>query len=78
MKTKAELEQEIINITMVIHTKFPELAKYISEMPDGVSGSDTNEIDTKNLIEYYNSLQEVLQEYLKTHVADDVSGIQPS
>ncbi|MFT6883213.1 MAG: hypothetical protein ACI83W_002506 [Marinoscillum sp.] len=67
MKTKAELEQDIINITANIHRKFPELSKYISEMPDNASGANTNGIGTKNLKEYYNSLDEVLSEYLKTH-----------
>ena len=33
MKTKAKLEQDIINITMKIHMEFPELSKYIKRCP---------------------------------------------
>jgi hypothetical protein len=34
MKTKAELEKNIANITTKIHQEFPELSKYITEMPE--------------------------------------------
>lgn len=72
MKTKAELEQDIINITMKIHMEFPELSKYIQEMPINISGIDTSEIYSRNLKQYYNSLEELLVEYAKTHVAAEV------
>ena len=72
MKTKAELEQDIINITMKIHMEFPELSKYIAEMPIKISGIDTSEIYSINLKQYYNSLEELLVEYEKTHVATEV------
>ena len=72
MKTKTELEQDIINITMKIHMEFPELSKYISEMPIKISGIDTSEIYSRNLKQYYNSLEELLVEYAKTHVATEV------
>lgn len=67
MKTKAELEQDIINITMKIELEFPELLKYIKEMPVKDSGADTVNITVQNLEEYYNSLEEILIEYAKTH-----------
>jgi hypothetical protein len=69
MKTKAELEQDIVKITLKIHKEFPELIKYINEIPENFSGKDTSRIDTENLKEYYNSLEEVLFEYTKTHQA---------
>ena len=62
MKTKTELEQGIINITMKIHREFPELSKYISEMPVNVSVNNAD-VSTKNLKEYYASLQELLASY---------------
>ncbi len=73
MKTKAKLEQDIINITMKIHVEFPELSKYIQEMPIKISGIDTSEIYSINLKQYYNSLEELLVEYAKTHVATEVN-----
>ncbi|MCJ7467809.1 MAG: hypothetical protein MUO53_14085 [Maribacter sp.] len=72
MKTKAELEQNIINITMKIHMEYPEISKYIAEMPINISGIDTPEIYSKNLKQYYKSLEEILVEYAKTHVAMEV------
>jgi hypothetical protein len=63
MKTK--LEQDIISITAKIHQEFPELSKYISEMP--VNNSEGDEINVKNLEEYYNSLEELVSEYAKKH-----------
>ena len=37
MKTKIELEQDIISITSKIHKEFPELVKYITEIPINIS-----------------------------------------
>jgi hypothetical protein len=36
MKTGKELNAAILKITMIIQEKFPELSKYISEMPETV------------------------------------------
>jgi len=72
MKTKTELEQDIIIITTKIHTEFPELSKYISEMPENVSEIGAAGIGTKNLKEYYNSLEELLLKYSKTHIPKNV------
>lgn len=44
MKTKEGLEKDIIEISMKIHREFPELSKYISEMP-------VKNIDEKNFEE---------------------------
>ena len=67
MKTKAELEKYIVTITMKIHSEYPELSKYIEEMPENVSENDKNAINIENMEEYYNSLVELLAEYSKTH-----------
>ncbi|WP_199907773.1 hypothetical protein [Leeuwenhoekiella sp. MAR_2009_132] len=67
MKKKAQLERDIIDITMTIHDKFPELSKYITEIPEKESGIHSEQMSVKNFKEYYNSLQEVLLEYAKTH-----------
>jgi len=72
MKTKAELEKDITNITTKIHQEFPELSKYIIEMPENFSEKDNAQVGAKSLQEYYNSLEEVLAEYAKTHVAKEI------
>lgn len=60
-----EIEQNIINITAKINSEFPELSKYISEMP--ANNSENEELNSKNLQDYYNSLKDVLNKYSKTH-----------
>jgi len=65
MKTKPELEQNIIEITTNIHQEFPELSKYIIEMPENHSENDA--VNLKNLEDYYNSLEELVNNYALTH-----------
>ncbi|MFT4848396.1 MAG: hypothetical protein ACI83B_000927 [Sediminicola sp.] len=69
MKTKIELENNIINITARIHEEFPELSKYINEIP--INNSEEDKINTKNLESYYHSLKEILTKYAKTHKYDN-------
>jgi hypothetical protein len=68
MKTKIEWELAIVKITDTINQKFPELSKYMVEIP--VKGSGKDEVNIKNLEDYYNSLEELLNEYTKTHKSD--------
>jgi hypothetical protein len=65
MKTKIELEQDIISITSKIHKEFPELVKYITEIPIHISAEAEGNI--KNLEDYYSSLEEIIRTYSKTH-----------
>jgi hypothetical protein len=67
MKTAAEWDQDILNITLIIQEKFPELSKYIKEIPVKISEKSKDVIEVKNLEEYYNSLEKLLVEYSKTH-----------
>lgn len=73
MKTKKEIEKEIIDITLKIRNEFPELIKYISEMPETFSGTEFNQMGMKNYKKYLNSLKEVVFEYAKTHTPEDKS-----
>ncbi|RXG11659.1 hypothetical protein DSM03_11436 [Leeuwenhoekiella aestuarii] len=67
MKSKAQLEREIIDITLKIHDKFPELSKYIEEIPEQELGIDSDQMRVANFKAYYNSLEEILLKYSKTH-----------
>ncbi len=69
MRTISELEKDIVNITSEINKEFPELSKYIEEMPIQSLENNTDAINTENLGEYYNSLVEMLEEYSKTHLS---------
>jgi hypothetical protein len=65
MKSELEWEQDIINITTTISKQFPELSKFIAEMPE--NSSEENEVNVKSLKAYYQSLEELMAEYAKTH-----------
>jgi hypothetical protein len=65
IKTKTEWDQDIVNITSVIQERFPELSKYILEMPENNSAYE--EINIKNLEDYYHSLEDIVNKYAKTH-----------
>ena len=67
MKTIDELNNDILKITLTIQSRFPELSKYISEMPVTIPNESSPEIETKILIDYLNSLNELLLSYTKNH-----------
>jgi hypothetical protein len=65
MTSKLELEEKITQVTSTINKEYPELSKYITEIPFNSSGQD--EITIENLKDYFNSLVDILNEYSKTH-----------
>jgi hypothetical protein len=68
MKSKQRLNQSIIDITNRIYLEFPELTKYIKEIPSISSESDDEKISNQNLLDYYNSLNNLMAQYSKTHL----------
>jgi hypothetical protein len=68
MKTEKEINQDIISVIAKITREFPELVKYINEIPLQITPSSKSS-DLKNSEEYYNSLIEILKNYSKTHEA---------
>jgi hypothetical protein len=71
MKTKSEWEKEITVLTTKIITEFPELVKYIEEIP--IMDSDQEGISLEHLEGYYLSLQAIITKYSKTHLENDGS-----
>ena len=67
MRTETEWNQAVIQITMKIQAEYPELCKYIEEMPMSSTGDAENVHAVGNSREYYNSLKEMLETYSKTH-----------
>jgi hypothetical protein len=63
MKTEQELNADIMEITLTIQNKYPELTKYIDEMPVTVPNKETPEINHKHLENYYNSLVALVNGY---------------
>lgn len=69
MKTDQEINKDILRITGTITEKFPELLKFIEEMPLRIKYTGGDDIDTRHLEEYYNSLETLLEKYSKDHAA---------
>jgi len=67
MQTKEKLDTDIINITIKIQDTFPELSKFISEMPVKMSDIKDPGVTLKNLQDYYNSLEALLKKYMEEH-----------
>ncbi len=67
MKTESELNENILKITMTIRNEFPELMKFLNEMPITIPSEVSPEINNKILQEYYNSLETLLRKYAPNH-----------
>jgi hypothetical protein len=70
MKTEKELNDDILKITMTIKESFPELSKYIEEMPITIPNSSNPEINIKTLKDYYDSLDNLMKKYANNHLLE--------
>ena len=73
MKTELELEESILAILQKMRAEFPELIKYINEIPSGIASSNSQHITTNELEVYLNSLHEICAAYSDSHPALDAS-----
>ncbi len=62
-KIEKDLNSKIMKITMVIKDKYPELVKYLDEMPVTIPVEKKQEITLKNLGGYYEALNSLLTKY---------------
>jgi hypothetical protein len=67
MKTEQEWNEDILKLIRRINDNYPELSKYINEMPVTIPNVEAPEINIKNLQDYYNSLYEILKKYASEH-----------
>jgi hypothetical protein len=67
VKTEKDLNYDILKITMIIQGSFPELSKYLEEMPVKTSDTGNTEVTPKNLSDYYDSLDALLKNYARYH-----------
>lgn len=65
--TIKELNQKILNITMYIRKHYPELSKYLDEMPVSIPDENDPHITIKNLKEYIDSLNTICKKYGVEH-----------
>lgn len=66
-KREKDLNSKIMEITMVIKEKYPELLEFLNEMPVTIPVEKNPEITLKTLKTYYESLISVLTKYKLKH-----------
>lgn len=67
METEAEINAKILRVTMVIQDNYPELSKYLNEMPISVPIDSRPEVNSKNLQKYYETLVNLFRKYVAEH-----------
>lgn len=67
METEKELNSKILKLTMRIKDKYPELSKYLEEMPVTIPDEKNPKITPENLNAYYTSLNAILNKYILGH-----------
>ncbi len=67
MKTIHQLNDDILKITQLIRESYPELLKFIGEMPVRISEPIDEAITRKDLIDYYSTLESLLKNYSVDH-----------
>jgi hypothetical protein len=60
-----DLNSKILEITMNIKDNYPELSKYLEEMPVTIPDEQNPDITLKNLSSYYDSLNSLLNKYIQ-------------
>ncbi len=67
METEEEINAKILKVTMVIHENYPELSKYLNEMPITIPIDRNPKMNVKNLEKYYDSLVNLFRKYVAEH-----------
>ncbi len=65
MKTIKEINSDILKLTLLIQDNYPELSQFIEEMPVTIPNQSKPEISPNFLLDYYNSLNEIVTKYEK-------------
>ncbi len=67
LQTAKNWNEKILKITMRIEDQYPELSKYLEEMPVAIPDEKNPEISVETLKNYYNSLRALLSKYIQEH-----------
>lgn len=68
MENEQKMNKKILKITLKIKVQFPELSKYILELPITIPIKENPKINCKILKDYYNSLDDLLKNYIENQV----------
>jgi hypothetical protein len=61
------MNAKILKLTTTIRTKYPELIKYLDEMPITIPNKKHPDVGIKSLTDYYDSLNAILNRYFLDH-----------
>lgn len=64
-KTELDWTQDVISVLDTINTRFPELSKFIEEIPVKPSSKSMR---LSSMEEYHDSLKNLLKEYEQSHI----------
>lgn len=67
MESQNDLNDNIRLTTLKIQEEYPELIKYMNEIPRKFLSSTKKEINNKELKDYLDSLNNLLETYAKKH-----------
>ncbi|PWA04785.1 hypothetical protein [Flavobacterium psychrotolerans] len=67
MQSEKDINSKILEITMLIQNKYPELSKYLIEMPVTIPIDKNPKINSEYLQKYYDSLDQLLKKYILEH-----------
>lgn len=70
MKSKNDLNEFIYFTTLKIHREFPELVKYLDELPRESSLTADKAVNNKELKSYLELLNDLIDTYGKEHEKD--------
>lgn len=62
---KKEVFKDITDLTSKIQNHYPELLKYLEEMPNTIPNSQNDDEEEKLLLKYKNSLAQMIANYKK-------------
>lgn len=57
------IDDRILDVTMILHEKFPELSTFLPEMPVTIPITNNPSVDRAAMQEYYESLVSMLKSY---------------
>lgn len=67
METEEAINAKIFKVTMVIQENYPELSKYLNEMPITIPIDSRPEVSVQHLQKYYDTLVSLFRNYVAEH-----------
>lgn len=68
MRTEKEITEAIAKLTIEIREKYPEISKYINEMPVTNPDMEHPRVNVELLNDYYETLRSMLDKYAAEHI----------